>query len=216
MMIVIRIIAALVLIVGAGLVHGEWTNRWRTSPALASFAAKLDFVPMDIGPWKGTAVDFSPRELAMVGAVGYLKRQYTNPSRGITLSVLMLGGLPGNISTHTPDVCYTGAGYVLSSTSSHSLAYGSPGHEAQFQTALATRSGTNPSVLRIYWSWKGSKDWTAPDEPRWQFGAEPALCKLYVVRETVGTAIDPKGDPANDFLKLFIPELDRIVFTGPT
>jgi hypothetical protein len=101
MMIVIRIIAALVLIVGADLVHGAWTNRWRTSPALASFAAKLDFVPMDIGPWKGTAVDFSPRELA-------------------------------------------------------------------------------------------------------------------VVRETAGTAIDPKGDPANDFLKLFIPELDRIVFTGPT
>ena len=28
----IRIIAALVMIIGTGLVHGDWTNRWRTAP----------------------------------------------------------------------------------------------------------------------------------------------------------------------------------------
>ena len=90
-----------------------------------------------------------------------------------------------------------------------------PGSTAQFQTAVATRTGTNPSVLRIYWSWKGSKEWSAPDEPRWQFGGEPALCKLYVVRETSGAVVDPTNDPGNDFLKLLLPQLDSLVFTGP-
>ena len=38
MMNMIRISAAVILIVGAGLVHGAWTNRWGPSPALAALA----------------------------------------------------------------------------------------------------------------------------------------------------------------------------------
>jgi len=51
-----------------------------------------------------------------------------------------------------------------------------------------------------------------PAEPRWTFGSEPTICKLYVVRETGGAAIDPSRDPCNDFMDLFLPELDRAVF----
>ena len=36
----IRISAALILIVCAGLVHGAWTNRWGSSPALAALDRK--------------------------------------------------------------------------------------------------------------------------------------------------------------------------------
>ena len=43
----------------------------------------------------------------------------------------------------------------------------------------------------------------------------PALCKLYVIRETAGAAVDPEDDPCNDFLNVFLPELDRLVFSGP-
>ncbi len=48
----IRISAALVLIVGAGLVHGAWTNRWGPSPALTALAARFESVPQVIGDWK--------------------------------------------------------------------------------------------------------------------------------------------------------------------
>ena len=46
---------------------------------------------------------------------------------------------------------------------------------------------------------------------RWALGGEPMLSKLYVVRDTVGTVVDPKDDPANEFLALLLPELDRIL-----
>ena len=214
MMNIIRITAAVVLIVAAGLVYGTWTNRWRPAPALAALATRLASVPMVIGDWTATPCKLSPRELAMAGAVGSLTRVYTNPSRGITVSVLLLAGLPGDISTHTPDACYPGAGFTLGSPAVFSCRYGSPEHQAEFRTTAATRGGTNPSVLRIFWSWNDSNGWSAPEDQRWKFASAPALCKLYVIREATGAVVDPQNDPCYDFLTLLLPEIDRCVFSG--
>ena len=119
-------VAALALIVGSGLVHGAWTNRWRTAPALADLAARLESVPTVLGDWTATSRAIPPRELAMAGAVGQISRVYTNPTKGLTVSVLLLCGLPGNISTHTPDVCYPGAGYTLGNGERFVHRYGVP------------------------------------------------------------------------------------------
>jgi hypothetical protein len=210
---IIRISAAVFMIVGAGLVQGSWTNRWGSSPKLGELASRLESVPMLIGDWKGTSYEMPAADRAMAGAVACLSRRYTNPNRGVTVSVLLLGGLPGKICTHTPEVCYPGAGYSLESPFLFSRIYGSDGHPAEFRTALATRGGTSPSALRIFWGWNSSKGWSAPDEPRWQFGSASALCKLYVVRETSGPVSSVETDPSNDFLSAFLPELDRLVFS---
>ncbi|MGP0069471.1 MAG: exosortase-associated EpsI family protein [Isosphaeraceae bacterium] len=215
MITLIRISAAAALILCAGLVHGAWTNRWGPSPALTALAARFETVPMVIGGWNATAFELPAPDRAMAGAVACLTRRYTNASRGVSVTVMLLGGLPGKISTHTPDVCYTGAGFVLESAVPFRRAYGPDGHQAGFRTALAVREGTDPSALRIYWGWNDAKGWKAPDEPRWEFGTASALCKLYVVRETAGTVVDPNADPCNDFMSVFLPELDRIVFSEP-
>jgi hypothetical protein len=212
----IRIVAAMVLIVGTGLVNGVWTNRWSPSPQLVALGARFESVPMVIGDWTGTAFELSPEERTMAGAVACLTRRYTNPSRGVSVSVMLLGGLPGRISTHTPEVCYTGAGYTLDPPSRYDSHYGGDGQrQAEFRTAIAKRSGTNPSALRIFWGWNASKGWSAPEVARWEFASEPWLCKLYVVRETAGAVVDPGGDPCNDFMSVFLPELDRVVFSEP-
>jgi hypothetical protein len=67
--------------------------------------------------------------------------------------------------------------------------------------------------LRIYWSWRGSKEWSAPEEPRWSFALEPVLSKLYIVRETAGEVIDAKDDPCNEFMSLLLPEIDRVLIS---
>ena len=41
----IRISAAVILIIGAGLVHGAWTNRWGPSPALDRAGLAVRFRP---------------------------------------------------------------------------------------------------------------------------------------------------------------------------
>jgi hypothetical protein len=209
---IIRIVTAAALIIGAGLVHGSWTNRWGPSPELARLSARFDSLPMVLGDWKATAYELPADERAMAGAVACLDRRYTDPSRGVTITVLLLGGLPGRIGVHTPDICYPGAGYTLGDVTDFTRGYGSPERQAQFRTALATRSGTTPSVLRIFWGWNAGKGWAAPEDARWQFASESTLCKLYVIRETAGAIVDPKHDACNDFLALLLPEIDRSVF----
>jgi len=204
-------VAALALIVGSGLVHGAWTNRWRTSPALAELAARLDSVPTVLGDWTATSRAIPSRQMAITGAVGQISRVYTNPIKGLTVSVLLLCGLPGNISVHTPDICYPGAGYTLGDPERFVHRYGVPERTAEFQTAIASRAGTNPSRLRLYWAWHGSSGWSAPENARWAFAAEPMLSKLYIVRETGGVAVDPKDDPSTQLLSLLLPELDRVM-----
>jgi hypothetical protein len=168
---------------------------------------------MDFGDWKGSPSEISPGDIAMAGAVGYMARRYSSPSRGVSLSVLLLCGLPGDIGTHTPDACYPGAGYSLSSSSLFEHYSGRDKQPAFFRTAMATREGPNPSTLRILWAWNASKGWSAPDEARWKFASAPSLCKLYVVREIAGAVVDPKDDPCNNFLSVLLPELDRVVFS---
>jgi Protein of unknown function (DUF3485) len=214
-MLTIRIFMAVLLIVGAGLVDGAWTNRWRPSPELAAFTANLDSIPMVIGDWQGTAFELPPKERAMAGAVTCVGRKYSNPARGVSVTVLLLGGLPGDISNHTPDVCYPGAGYTLNAISPFDYRYASGQKRAGFRTALATRGGASPSVLGILWGWNASKGWTAPEEPRWSFASEPWLCKIYVIRETAGSALEPEDDPYTDFLAVFLSEVDRRVFDCP-
>jgi hypothetical protein len=127
------------------------------------------------------------------------------------VSVLLLCGLPGNISTHTPDACYPGVGYTLGNGQRFIHRYGVPERAAEFQTAVASRAGTKPSSLRLYWAWHGSSGWSSPENPRWAFAAEPVLSKLYIVRETGGVAVDPKADPCAQFLSLLLPKLDRVM-----
>jgi Protein of unknown function (DUF3485) len=214
-MLTIRVTAAVLLIVGTGLVHGGWTNRWRPSPELAALTAKFDSIPTVIGNWRGTVFELPAKERAMAGAVACLARKYSNPARGISVTVLMVGGLPGDISSHTPDACYPGAGYTLRETSPFDYRYGSGDKHAEFRTALAARGGVIPSVLRILWGWNASKGWTAPAEPRWSFASEPWLCKVYVIRETAGSTIKPEDDPCTEFLSVFLSEVDRLVFDFP-
>jgi hypothetical protein len=209
----LRIIAASALIVGAGLAHGTWTHRWSVSPALAALAARYESIPTTIGEWTSAPYELGARERAIAGAEACLGRVYTNSRRGVSVSVLLVGGHPAKIASHTPDICYRGAGYELSAPRAFDRPAGARGGPAAgFRTAVATRGGAHPSALRIYWTWRGSSGWAAPEEARWQYATEPNLTKLYVVRETGGAAIDPDRDPCNEFLDVLLPELDRAVF----
>ncbi len=170
---------------------------------------------MTIGDWTATPFELGPRERKLAGAEACLARLYTNAARGTSVSVLLLGGRPGDIASHTPDICYRGAGYALGTPLPFEYRPRNDGPRAGFRTATAARAGANPSVLRIFWSWNTPKGWSAPEDARWQFASEPTLCKLYVVRETGGAAVEPDRDPCKDFLDLFLPVLDRAVFAAP-
>jgi hypothetical protein len=214
-MTIFRVVAAVALIVGTGLVHGAWTGRWGRSKAVADVAQRIESVPMEIGEWTATGLEIPAPDRQTAGSEAYLARRYLNRHRGTGVSVTLLAGQPGRISAHTPDACFPSAGYSLTSLAPFQRRYGPDARRAELQTAVALHEGPNPAALRIFWSWNAGKGWTAPAQPRWEFAQESVLCKLYVVRESTAGVVEPGDDPCNDFLGLFLPELDRCVFSMP-
>jgi hypothetical protein len=49
------ILVGLLLVLGAGAVHGLWTRRWLGSGELARAAGRLGTLPDSLGAWQGEA-----------------------------------------------------------------------------------------------------------------------------------------------------------------
>jgi len=104
-------VIALVALTACGVVHGLWTDRWSEKLDPAAAASRFDSFPMTIGNWEGEALIASPGELQ--GLSGYLARRYVNRDTGDAVTVALMCGRPRVVSIHSPDVCYAGNGYAV-------------------------------------------------------------------------------------------------------
>ncbi len=161
---------------------------------------------MNVGDWMGENVAYEPEDMTRNGIQGCVFRKYKNMRTGATVSILLVCGRGGPISVHTPDVCYTAAGYQQSGGQDRTQASGSMGDFWKGYFALP--NAVVPKRLEIYWAWsRDGSSWSAPDSPRYTFARFPALYKLYVVRETPAKPRPEDDAVTKDFLALILPEL---------
>ena len=203
-------LAASVLVIACGVVHGFWSDRWRQPAETTEAAARLEALPMEVGDWVGTVVEV--KNPTAGGVAGTLSRHYENRRTGDAVSVYMVCGRAGPASGHPPEACYGGSGYDLLGKSRVSLR--DQGGEFRTADAVKTRVA-DVTRLRLYWSWNDGKGWTAPDDARWTFVAyrhSPVLYKLYVLRDLNGAAQASKEEPCQAFLQAMLPEMDRTLF----
>lgn len=203
--------SAIAIVVLTGLAQGVWTDRWQRSQALELAAAQLEKVPLALGDWKGSDVELNRRDLERTGAVAWVIRRYEHRLTRQSVSILLVCGRSGPIGVHTPDVCYGEGGYTIAAPPAlHSVAVAPDAPEAAFWTARFHKTaGVVPEDLRIFWSWRApGGDWSAPENPRLEFARSPALYKLYVIRlmRTPDEKLDT--DPALDFIRQLLPELN--------
>ncbi len=206
---IIPLLAGLAIVVGAGWVHGLWTQRWSKSADLAAAVARLDKLPGDLEGWKAEPGEEDREALAAAGAEGWWIRRCTNQRTGDRVEVLLLCGPSGRLCVHQPEHCYSGAGYELAVPPARfTSAAGGP---AEFWTARFTKEDfSGPVKLRIFWSWFAGGAWQAPDNPRWTLAREPALYKLYVIHEEPpGPPVRVEDDPAAAFLRVLVPALSQ-------
>lgn len=205
--------AAIGIMILAGLWEGSLTGRWGQSEALAQAVVRIDQVPMNIGAWHGEDEEgLEPREVAIAKITGYLSRSYVHAQTQQRVRVLLACGRPGPISVHTPDICLAGAGYAAVGApriyANQSAASGSP----QLWTARFVKEGLPDSpYLRVYWAWSMKGQWEAPTNPRWRFGSAPALYKLYLMEEVSGSE-NPEDDACRQFMPEFLSALDKSLF----
>jgi len=207
------LVAAVLLVIAFGVWEALWTDRWSLSNEPEKAAAKLASVPLVVGDWVGKDDKLDPRVIVRAEMTGYLLRYYTNRESGKTVEVLLVCGRTGPTSVHPPETCFQGAGYAMyGAAAKYDVKLSATEPSADFWVAKFHKHGPSPDPLRLYWSWSPNGTWTAAANPRLTFGSSPFLCKLYVIHP-LGKVDEPvSDDPAPEFLRLFLPELRKIIF----
>lgn len=212
----IGLTAGVAMVVGAGLVHGIWTQRWSKSADLATAVARMEGLPESLGPWKGERDAEDRDAMKAAGAQGWWVRRYVNQRNGDSVLVLLLCGPSARMCVHRPEHCYTGAGFELTIPPEpfHLQESGHPG--AQMYTARFRKPQVGGGVsLRIFWSWLAGDRWRAPDNPRWELSSEPYLYKLYVIHEVPDVPGRPQDDPSVGLMQLLVPALSQSLVASP-
>jgi hypothetical protein len=205
----ISIAAAILLFLGARGLRGVWTDS-TPSGVLQEAVARMDRLPQVIGGWQGEDQEVDADAILQGRLVGHLMRRYHHSSTGEVVSILLVCGRPGPISVHTPDACYTGAGWEMLGAPVRVGFHPPEASAAEFWTVRFAKAGAPiPERLRIYWAWNAAGLWEASSNPRFAFVRAPALYKLYVVGEVSPSNNAPEKDPCLGFMQELLPELGK-------
>ena len=80
-----------------------------------------------------------------------------------------------------------------------------------FWSAGFSKEAGAESNLRLLWAWGAKDGWQASTRPRWDFGGEPFLYKLYVSHEDAGTG-SSTTKAITAFMRQFLPAVNKTLF----
>src|SRR5262249_8483726 len=107
------LLLGLAVVLGAGALHGVWTERWHTTTDLEAAVARLDARPDEVAEWRGQPFQIDERVLRQAGAEGHWLRRFSHTKTGATVTIVLLCGRTGQMAVHRPEDCYRGAGYEI-------------------------------------------------------------------------------------------------------
>ena len=174
---------AAALIVAAAAVNGVATQRWEFAAPDPAVTERLKAVEVRYEDWQATPID---TEMPTNERSEAISRRYTSPTSGRSGAVTFIWGVPGSVSTHTPDVCYPGSGYkTLRGPKKETLELPGGATATYYVADFEKQTATSVVRVRVRWAWATDGTWDAPDNPRWQFATQltraPVLYKVYVV-----------------------------------
>jgi hypothetical protein len=212
----LAVVIAFAAVLGFGVAHGLWSDRWKLSNEPGASAAKLQNVSRTIGDWEGEDDEFPPQVVEMAELAGYINRRYLNRRTGVGVSVVLVCGRPGPISVHRPEVCFPGQGMDFSIPPGKTTVpcEALPIQPVFFHTRLTRANAPGTPPHRLLWAWSADGAWQAADNPRLDFARHDALFKLYVMRPMARAEEPLAEDPIQGFLRVFLPELQRALFTS--
>jgi hypothetical protein len=199
-------VVVVALIVGAALVHGAVTQRWSVFAPDRAQTDRLHALEVRFQDWQPTEV---PTEMPTNERSTATSHRYQSVSTGQSAVVTIISGIPGSVSTHTPDVCYVGSGYrILRGPNKETIQLTDGGSAAVYTADFEKRSATKSDRVRVRWAWSTDGTWIAPDNPRWQFARQlnsvPILFKLYVATPLPDADGDEKVHEDDPLTKAFV------------
>jgi hypothetical protein len=194
------------LITGAAFVHGAVTQRWSVFTPDPARTERLHALEIRFEDWNPTEV---PTEMPTYERSTATARRYASNSTRLSGVVTIISGIPGSVSTHTPDVCYVGSGYRCLRGPRKDTTDLPGGGTVEFYIAdFEKKTATRVERVRIRWAWSTDGNWVAPDNPRWQFAkrlnAVPELFKLYVATPLPDSDADEKAHEDDPQTQAFV------------
>ena len=210
---ILPVLAAVILT--DGYLCGRWSGRWNESQE-AGATARLEQLPLTIGDWQGESLQLDPAIVQRAGFRGYVSRRYVNQRTGAAVNVLVACGRPGPLAVHTPEVCFGGVGFTTADDPSRCTFAGASGETPAefFKGTFIRKDSISPEKLRVLWSWNKREVWGVSDNPRWTFAGVPILYKAYVTQSFVPHDDATDGEVGLDFVREFLPELDKALGNG--
>ena len=214
-------ILAIVVILAAGTYYqGTYSERWgrRNSDLLNKFSERLANVPLAFGEWEGNDQEYDEEQFKLSNCDGCVSRLYTSKRTNETVSVYLVSGTARNITIHTPNWCYVGAGFDMESQPQKydiECSDNNPDNNpsAEFITTTFLRNTLQVTEhLRIFWTFSDNSNWFGPTGAKMHFAGRPALFKLYLITPIMDPKETPEDSPSKRFAEEFMPILNDVLF----
>src|SRR5947208_627404 len=139
------------LIVAAAVVHGAVTQRWATFAPDPALTNRLHALEVRFEGWSAKPVDTDMPTNERSTATS---RLYHSPDGRRSGVVTLISGIPGSVSTHTPDVCYPGSGYKTLRGPNRETRELPGGRAAMFYVAdFEKKTQSKLDRVRVRWAW---------------------------------------------------------------
>lgn len=192
------LVVVAVLVVAGAVVHGAAIQRWDTFEPAPALKERVHALELRFQDWQPAPI---PTDMPTNERSEATSRRYTSAATGRSGAITLISGVPGSVSTHTPDVCYPGSGYkTVRAAKRETLELPGGATAAYYVADFEKTTATRHDRVRVRWAWSTGGEWVAPDNPRWQFASQlarvPVLYKVYVVTPLGDDAEDrPEDDP---------------------
>jgi len=200
------IASALALILLGGVGHGVLSNRWGVAEDIQSLGKQLNSIPMELGPWKcdeeGKLEDRVV--FGILEATGYLSRVYVHQATGEAVNVFLVFGPKGPIAVHTPEICYS-ARAVTQTSERQAVDCSYDGMDGSLWKLGFESNSIDKRKMSVYYGWTDGGPWQAAASPR--FWRTDFLYKI----QTSCSATGKKEDSTDEFFKVFLPEVRKVM-----
>lgn len=197
----IAILAAFTFAVG--IVHGHISKRWGFRADIAAGAKRLARVPERLGDWRLVSdTQLKADDVKMLQCAGHLNRVYKNERNGQEIRVVVLLGPPGPTSVHRPEICYAARNFqIISERQKWTLTLEDGTAHEFWDLRLKSTEELNGENLRSLYAWTNDRQWTASEDPRFEFGGRDYLYKIQLAGPEPAS---DNADACKDFLMEFV------------
>lgn len=199
----LAVVAAIVLTVVSGAIHGRSAKQSTLNQAYRNTELAFSNLPEQFGGWylEGEhGLSDSALELLECGA--FIHHSYRKRETGQVVNLAVMVGPGAKMSIHVPEICFEARNFRL--IQERQLAHVD---RDSFWHVGFQLNDVSERRLNVYYGWKANDGWVAPKMPRWAVAGQPVLYKLQLSEHLSAAGQDEGG--ARDFLTHFLPLLNE-------